>query len=148
MKLVNQNDYFVYQNWTDEKIYSKGLSYEDAERDFNALNRLIESGSCGNGCACIGRLYDPADYLVAMRLGLIKYTLHIIQGADGIYIHETDGNVALADGETVLFSHERTEKVNPYVFIELFRLCKKYGAESKKAKDYFIEKTTKNLSAI
>lgn len=72
MKQTTENDYFVYQNWTDEKLYSKGLSREDADKDFEALNRLIESGSCGNGCACIGRLSEPTDYLVAMRLGLIN----------------------------------------------------------------------------
>lgn len=68
----NQNDYFVYQSWTDEKLYSKGLSKEKADEDFNALNRLIESGCCGDGCACIGRLSEPTDFHVSKRLGLLN----------------------------------------------------------------------------
>lgn len=71
MKTENQNDYFVYQNWTSETLFSKNRSQQEAEQDFNSLNNIIESGAVGDGCACIGRLSEPTDYLVAKRLNLL-----------------------------------------------------------------------------
>jgi len=65
------SDYFVYQNWTNETLYTKNLSLEQANSDFDELNRLIESGSCGNGSACIGRVSEESDYHVCKRLGLL-----------------------------------------------------------------------------
>lgn len=62
--------YFVYQCWTDEKLYKSGLTYEEACEAFDELNHLIESGCCGDGCAVLGDLNDPSDIYVAQRLGL------------------------------------------------------------------------------
>lgn len=71
-EVVVDSDYFVYQNWTNETLYSKNKSFQEAEVDFNTLNSLIESGSVGDGCACIGRLSEPTDFNVAKRLGLLN----------------------------------------------------------------------------
>ncbi|MDX9696245.1 MAG: hypothetical protein RBT49_10690 [Bacteroidales bacterium] len=71
MKTENENDYFVYQLWTKETLFSKHRTQQEANEDFNTLNNLIESGCCGDGCACIGRLSDPNDYNVANRLNLL-----------------------------------------------------------------------------
>lgn len=63
--------YFVYQNWTTEKLYASGLTYKEANEKFNELNHLIESGCFGDGCATIGNLEDESDFFIAQRLGLI-----------------------------------------------------------------------------
>lgn len=68
---MNMKKYFVYQNWTTEKLYASGLSHEEAVEKFDMLNHLIESGCCGDGCATIGNLEDESDFFVAQRLGLI-----------------------------------------------------------------------------
>ena len=60
-------NFFVYQNWTGEKLYKSGLTEVEAEKAYNELDRLIKNGS-GNGCACIGNTED--DHHVAKRLGL------------------------------------------------------------------------------
>ena len=63
--------FFVYQNWTDEKLYKSGLTQREAYEAFDELDRLIESGSCGDGCATLGNTFDPGDYYVCLRLGLV-----------------------------------------------------------------------------
>lgn len=62
--------YFVYQAWTEDRLYASSLTEEDAAERAGELDRLIASGRCGNGCAVIGNLLDESDFLVAQRLGL------------------------------------------------------------------------------
>ena len=63
--------YFVYQNWTSEKLYAQGLTQAEAYELQKDLDNLISSGGFGNGCACIGDTSDESDKHVAKRLGLI-----------------------------------------------------------------------------
>lgn len=68
---TNKSDYFVYQNWDKETLFSKNLTEGEANEAFDQLNHLIESGCCGSGCATIGRISDPSDLYVCKRLGLL-----------------------------------------------------------------------------
>ena len=68
------DSYFVYQAWTEDRLYAAGLTKEDAAERAGELDRLIASGCCGNGCAVIGNLLDESDFLVAQRLGLADRT--------------------------------------------------------------------------
>lgn len=68
------NSFFVYQNWTDEKLYKSGLTQAEAYAAFDELDSLIESGCCGDGCATVGNTFDPGDYWVCKRLGLVPDT--------------------------------------------------------------------------
>lgn len=72
MKTIAKHDWFVYQNWVSESLYASNLTSEEAEESQAELNRLIESGCCGDGCACCGQLSEPSDYHVSKRLGLIN----------------------------------------------------------------------------
>lgn len=69
--MKTEKDWFVYQCWTDEKLYASGLTSEGAEEAQAELNRLIENGCCGDGCAVCGCLSHERDRFVAKRLGLI-----------------------------------------------------------------------------
>ena len=62
--------FFVYQNWTTEKLYKSGLTEMAAYYAAAELDSLIKNGH-GNGCACVGNIADESDYHVAKRLGLI-----------------------------------------------------------------------------
>ena len=68
----DSRNFFVYQNWTDEKLYKSGLTYKEAMDAMSELDRLIESGCCGDGCACYGSTDNLDDIYVAIRLGLVK----------------------------------------------------------------------------
>lgn len=68
--------FFVYQNWTDEKLFKSGLTREEANEEAEFLDRLIEDGCCGNGCACIGDTDDPGSYNLCLRLGLTPTCKH------------------------------------------------------------------------
>ena len=62
--------WFVYQCWIDDRLYKDGLSHEEAVEAQKELNRLIESGACGDGEAVIGCLEDPANEWLCKRLGI------------------------------------------------------------------------------
>ena len=65
-----KNVWFVYQCWTEDRLYKTGLTREEAYEAQNELNSLIESGACGDGCAVIGCLTDPDELHVCKRLGI------------------------------------------------------------------------------
>ena len=58
MKQTTENDYFVYQNWTDEKLYSKGLSRKNDNRIYEFLSAQAvikyKQPSKENILACVG----------------------------------------------------------------------------------------------
>lgn len=64
------NTYFVYQNWTSEKLYKANLTEREADKAYSDLERLLKNG-IGKGCACIGNTADDDDYCIAKRLGLL-----------------------------------------------------------------------------
>ena len=66
-----KNHYFVYQNWYEEKLYANALTASEATEAFNQLNRLIESGGCGDGCAAVGSLTDKNNRWLCERLGIL-----------------------------------------------------------------------------
>lgn len=78
------NIYFVYQCWSDDKLYKTGLTRQEAIDAQNELNCLIESGCCGEGEAVIGRLDDSTNYWLCKRLGILMdfYTIQQMK-ADG-----------------------------------------------------------------
>lgn len=69
---MEKNDWFVYQNWDNEILYAKNLSESEVDSTMKELDNLIKSETCGNGCACAGRISEPSDYQVCKRLDLIK----------------------------------------------------------------------------
>ena len=67
-----RKSYFVYQCWEKETLYASGLTLDEAKEAQASLDRLIETGVCGDGCAVIGNLESESDFFVARRLGLIN----------------------------------------------------------------------------
>lgn len=74
MNKTTKKTWFVYQAFMNgsEKLYKSGLTDLEADAAQAELDRLIESGSCGDGCAVCGDLDEETDVYVAKRLGLIK----------------------------------------------------------------------------
>lgn len=70
---VMAKTYFVYQCFMSgaEKLYKSGMTDVEATKAWSELDRLIESGCCGDGCAVVGDLNEPSDKWVAQRLGLV-----------------------------------------------------------------------------
>jgi hypothetical protein len=66
---AEKRDWFVYQNWINETLYASNLTQKEAEIAQAELDRLIEKGVCGDGCACIDTIEN--DPYTAKRLGLI-----------------------------------------------------------------------------
>ena len=65
--------YFVYQAHLSgrETLYKRDLTDTEADRAWAELDRLIEGGGCGDGCAVVGNLDEESDKYVAQRLGLL-----------------------------------------------------------------------------
>lgn len=77
MKAKFNNTWFVYQSWTDDRLYAKGLTAKEATEKQAELDRLIESGACGDGCAVCGNLTNPTNRWLCERLGILDefYTI-------------------------------------------------------------------------
>lgn len=95
--------FFVYQCHTDgkETLYKSGLSQQQAQEEFETLDRLIASGCCGDGCAVIGNTDRPDDRYVAQRLGLLSESSKIkaVSRYKGRFCAELhNGKFVLSDG--------------------------------------------------
>jgi len=106
MMNFDSKNFFVYQCWTDEKLYKSGLSYKEAMDAMDELNRLIESGCCGDGCACYGSTDCFDDLWVAIRLGLVDC-----------------GHTIVEDGKTIrLWTESRGSKTLVRIFELQYRV--------------------------